>query len=204
MNRSKKHKHKSQAIYKDWIFWLIIVLFLIIGFSVSANGQTSTNKVAKDTTSKVTKKSKPKVKTEDEDDSEDVSSYDNTKDDENASSTETDPPQEPEKAAEPEVPADYQSALNKANEYSEMMHMSKNGIYDQLTSVDGEQFSAPAAQYAMDNIQADWNNNALQMAKQYQETMSMSPEEIRDQLSSTDGEKFTPEEADYAIQHLND
>lgn len=82
--------------------------------------------------------------------------------------------------------------------------MSKAGIYDQLTSEYGEKFSAEAAQYAIDNLNADYNANALAKAKSYQEQMSMSPEAIRDQLTSDAGEKFTPEEANYAIQHLND
>ena len=102
------------------------------------------------------------------------------------------------------VPQEYKSALNKAKSYSDTMHMSKAGIYDQLTSEYGEKFSAEAAQYAIDNLNADYNANALAKAKSYQEQMSMSPEAIKDQLISEYGEKFTPEEADYAIQHLND
>lgn len=103
-----------------------------------------------------------------------------------------------------DVPAEFESALTKADSYSDLMSMSKAGIYDQLTSEYGEQFSAEAAQYAIDTMEADWNANALAKAKSYQETMAMSPEAIRDQLTSEFGEKFTPEEADYAIQHLND
>lgn len=82
------------------------------------------------------------------------------------------------------------------------MHMSKQGVYDQLTSEYGEQFSSEAAQYAIDNVKADWNANALEKAKSYQDTMSMSPSSIRDQLTSEYGEKFTEEEADYAIDNL--
>lgn len=36
-----------------------------------------------------------------------------------------------------------------------MMHMSKQGIYGQLTSKYWERFSQEAAQYAIDNISAD-------------------------------------------------
>ncbi|WP_228469910.1 Ltp family lipoprotein [Listeria welshimeri] len=100
--------------------------------------------------------------------------------------------------------AEGESALIKAQSYSDMMQMSKAGIYDQLTSEYGEKFSPEAAQYAVDNIEADFNINALGKAKDYQETMSMSPEAIRDQLTSEYGEKFTPSEANYAITHLND
>jgi hypothetical protein len=84
------------------------------------------------------------------------------------------------------------------------MYMSRQGIYDQLTSADGDKFSAAAAQYAVDNLKADYNANALATAKQYQSQMSMSPAAIHDQLTSQDGDKFTSSEADYAVQHLND
>ena len=103
---------------------------------------------------------------------------------------------------EPDVPKEYESALKKAETYSDMMHMSKAGIYDQLTSEYGEQFSEEAAQYAMDNLDADYKANALAKAESYQDTMNMSPEAIRDQLTSEYGEKFTQEEADYAVANL--
>ena len=105
---------------------------------------------------------------------------------------------------EPAAPADFVSALTQAAMYSETLNMSKAGLYDQLVSEFGGQFSPEAAQYGVDNVAADWNANAVAKAKTYQETMAMSPEAIRDQLTSEFGEKFTPEEADYAIQHLND
>ncbi|HTN54952.1 MAG TPA: Ltp family lipoprotein [Microbacterium sp.] len=117
------------------------------------------------------------------------------------------PDEEPaveEAPAAPAVPVEYASALSKAESYSALMHMSKAGIYDQLTSEYGEKFTPEAAQYAVDTIQADWNANALAKAKDYQKTMSMSPAAIRDQLTSAYGEKFTAAEADYAIAHLND
>lgn len=104
---------------------------------------------------------------------------------------------------QPEVPVEYKSALNKATTYANTMHMSKRGVYDQLVSSYGEKFSAEAAQYAVDNVKADWNANALAKAETYQKTMSMSPSAIHDQLTSEAGEKFTQAEADYAIQHLS-
>jgi hypothetical protein len=84
------------------------------------------------------------------------------------------------------------------------MNMSKAGIYDQLTAQTGEKFPADAAQYAIDNVEADWNKNALAKAKEYQSEMDMSTDDIKDQLTSENGEKFTQDEANYAIQHLND
>ena len=108
-----------------------------------------------------------------------------------------------ETPAPPDVPQEYKSALAKAQTYSDMMHMSKQGIYDQLTSQDGEKFTQQAGQYAVDNLKADYNANALAKAKTYQKDMNMSPAAIQEQLTSQDGEKFTPEEAAYAVQHLN-
>lgn len=51
------------------------------------------------------------------------------------------------------VPKEYRNALEKAKSYSDMMHMSKQGIYDQLISEYGEKFTAEEAQYAIDNLQ---------------------------------------------------
>ncbi|MGW9405718.1 Ltp family lipoprotein [Arthrobacter sp. NPDC055585] len=106
-------------------------------------------------------------------------------------------------AAEEPVPPEYQSALRQAETYANTLQLSKLGVYDQLVSEYGGQFSPEAAQYAVDNVKADWNQNALESAKSYQDTMAMSPSAIYDQLVSEFGGKFTPEEADYAIQNLN-
>lgn len=113
-------------------------------------------------------------------------------------------PTTPPAPTAPAVSPQYLSALSSAETYSSLMHMSKAKLYDQLTSDYGEKFSAAAAQYAVDNVKADWNANALASAKEYQSQMSMSPARIHDQLTSAYGEKFLPSEADYAIQHLND
>lgn len=117
---------------------------------------------------------------------------------ENASSTTP----EPTTAVKDDIPTEYKSALAKAKTYSDIMHMSKQGIYDQLTSEYGEKFSPEAGQYAVDNLETDYNANALEKAKDYQSTMNMSPEAIRDQLTSENGEQFTQEEADYAVANL--
>ena len=72
------------------------------------------------------------------------------------------------------------------------------------SNVIDEGFTAAEAQYAIDNIKADWNANALATAKNYQETMSMSKSAIYKQLISEYGEEFTKDEAQYAIDHLDD
>ncbi len=83
------------------------------------------------------------------------------------------------------------------------MHMSKQGIYDQLSSEMGEKFTPEEAQYAIDNSDFDYNKAALKQAKSYQKNMAMSPDAIYNQLISENGEKFTEQEAQYAIDNLN-
>ncbi|UWX87170.1 Ltp family lipoprotein (plasmid) [Arthrobacter sp. zg-Y1110] len=109
-------------------------------------------------------------------------------------------PEEP--AVDSSVPKEYQSALKQAKSYSDMAYLSKAGLYDQLVSEFGGKFSAEAAQYAVDNVKADFKVNALNQAQTYQDDMALSPEKIRDQLTSEYGGQFTPEEADYAVANL--
>ena len=99
-----------------------------------------------------------------------------------------------------EPTTEEKNALKKAESYSRTMHMSKNGIYRQLTST-VEGFTKEAAQYAIDNIDVDWKENALEKAKSYQNNMNMSKNRIYNQLTST-VEGFTKEEAQYAIDNL--
>lgn len=110
-------------------------------------------------------------------------------------------PAAPEASAD-DVPTEYKSALKQAQTYSDVMNLSKAGLYDQLVSEYGGKFSAEAAQYAIDNVNADFMANALKQGQSYQDTMALSPQAVRDQLASEYGGKFTPEEADYAVQNL--
>ncbi|HBI1792657.1 TPA: Ltp family lipoprotein [Enterococcus faecalis] len=97
------------------------------------------------------------------------------------------------------LPAEFGNALIKAEQYLKSTSFSKQKLYDQLIF---EKYSNEAAEYAVNNIKANWDEQALKKAKSYQESMEMSPEAIRDQLTSEHGENFTPDEAEYAIQNL--
>lgn len=107
-----------------------------------------------------------------------------------------------EEVTEPDVPAEYKSALTQAQMYSDTLYLSKAGLYDQLTSEYGGQFTPEAAQYAVDNVDADFNANALAQGNQYVETLALSPAAVYDQLVSPNGGQFTPEEAQYAVDNL--
>lgn len=102
------------------------------------------------------------------------------------------------------VSQEYKNALSKGLQYANQLHMSKQAIYEQLTSPYGEGFPADAAQYAVDHMTGvDWNVNALEKAKEYYYKMSMSKSAVYEQLTSDYGEQFTASQARYAVDHLD-
>lgn len=107
-----------------------------------------------------------------------------------------------EEKKQDDTPMEYIAALGKAEFYANEMNMSKKAVYEQLVSEYGEKFEKEAAQFAIDNVKANWKENALEKAKFYQTEMSMSRSAIYEQLVSEHGEKFTKEEADYALENL--
>lgn len=100
------------------------------------------------------------------------------------------------------LPRDYESALAEARSYIKAMDFSYAGLYDQLTSEYGGKYSAEAAQYAMDNLEVDWNAEALGSAQNYIDVMAFSHAGLYDQLTSKHGEQFTPEQAQYALDNI--
>ena len=108
----------------------------------------------------------------------------------------------PAEEKQDDVPMEFKNALKKADRYTNRQHMSEARLFEQLTSEYGENFSPEAAQYAIENVETDYNANALEKAKSYQERQAMSPDRIYDQLVSEYGENFTPEQAQYAVDNL--
>lgn len=110
--------------------------------------------------------------------------------------------EEPQEAKEDDVPREYKNALRSAESYISMMPFSEKGLYDQLTSEAGDKYPAEAAQYAIDNIEVDYNEQALKAAQNYLDMMPMSDDQLKQQLMSDAGDKYTEEQAQYAIDHL--
>lgn len=167
----------KKPIFKKWWFWLLVVVVIGVAASGGNSKESPSNLPSAPVSSAPTQTKSPVPQ-----------------------------PSEASKSSsveDPSVPTEYRSALRKAETYSDMMHMSKAAIFDQLTSEYGEKFSTEAAQYAMDNIVADWNANALAKAESYSDTMHMSKAGIYDQLTSEYGEQFTAEEAQYAVDNLD-
>lgn len=201
--------------YKKWWVWTIAVLIgLIFVGSYHEAATSSSSSTASSTSTKNNNSSSKDDADYDDESDEDDTDYDDEGDEDDADSNSIDSSKESDyqesqdseskSSNTSKVSTEFKNALETAKEYSDNMHLSKAAIYDQLTSTDGEGFPADAAQYAIDNLKADYNKNALETAKTYSKDMHMSTQEIRDQLTSADGEQFTASEADYAIQHLND
>ena len=132
----------KSPFFKKWWFWLLIGLLLIAGGVI---GGLQANSSSTSSSTPATSQSPEPT--------------------ESAITVETEPPTPPSEAPQPtveppestpepasNVPAEYQSALDSAKSYSDIFHMSKAGLFDQLTSEYGDGFSAEAAQYAVDNL----------------------------------------------------
>lgn len=190
--------------YSNWNKILKIVISVVFALIVIGNMNSKTPNTTSTSTSTEIKESKEEPKAE-EKTTEQIAKEKTDAEAKAAADAEAKAEKEAKEEKEKKeasIPTEYKTALKKAKIYSESMYMSKKGLYEQLTSENGEKFTAEAAQYAIDNLQADYKQNALKKAQTYQEAMSMSPSSIYDQLISEYGEKFTAEEAQYAIDNL--
>ena len=110
---------------------------------------------------------------------------------------------EAEQSPADDVPREYRNALRSAQQYVDFSSFSYAKLYDQLTSEYGSGYAADAAQYAVDNIDVDWNAEALESAQSYVDFSGFSYAGLYDQLTSEYGEKFPAEQAQYAVDNVD-
>lgn len=220
---------KKKPWYKKWWIWVIVVAFLgVIGISTGGESDnTASESTRPETTAEVANESFRSCQEVAE---EGLTQIDDTHPrwnpaldaDGNGVGCETSPAPEAEseeetapveveeetqsqvpapETTEQEVPRENRNALRQAQRYVDMMAFSYQGLYDQLTSEYGGQFPAEAAQYAVDNVDVDWNDEAVESAQSYQDSIGMSDSALYDQLTSEYGGKFTPDQAQYAINN---
>lgn len=103
---------------------------------------------------------------------------------------EVEPAAEP---AEPEVPREYVRALDSAESYLSFTAFSRSGLAEQL---EFEGYGPEAAEYAVENVGADWNEQAVLAAESYLDFTSFSRQGLVDQLIY---EGYTPEQAEYGV-----
>lgn len=110
--------------------------------------------------------------------------------------------EEPVEEKKDDVSREYKNALKSAQNYLNVMPFSEKGLLRQLTSEAGDKYPEDAAQYAIDNVEVDYNEQALKAAENYQSVMPMSDQELLNQLTSDAGDQYTQEQAQYAIDNL--
>lgn len=115
---------------------------------------------------------------------------------------EEEPEEEVEEEPEPEeaevdVPREHRNALKKAESYLSWAGMSEEGLRGQL---EFEDFPQDAIDYAIENVEVDYNEQALEKAKSYDSWAGMSDQGLIDQLKF---EGFTDEQAQYAVDNLD-
>lgn len=105
-----------------------------------------------------------------------------------------------------EVDVDWNEQAAKAAEnYLDTMPFSRQGLIDQLSSENGDQYSVEQATAGVDAIESsvDWNEQAARAAQNYLDTMPFSRQSLIDQLSSEFGDKFTVEQATYGVDQTD-
>lgn len=104
--------------------------------------------------------------------------------------------EEESESKEDDVPREYESALRKAESYLDMFSMSAQGVRDQL---EHDEFGQDAIDYALENLETDWNEQAKKSAESYTELFDMSDAKLYDQLIY---KGFTEEQAQAGIDGL--
>ncbi len=85
------------------------------------------------------------------------------------------------------------NAVRAANRYLDYSSFSRQGLIDQLTY---EDYSTEDATFAVDNVAADWNEQAALSAPDYLDYTAFSRQSLVDQLIY---EGFTPDQAQYGV-----
>ncbi|MDR0299955.1 MAG: Ltp family lipoprotein [Streptococcaceae bacterium] len=171
----------KKPFYKKWWFWVIVALAVIIG-------ATSQGKKSSNTTS-------------------------------NSSSTSSSSSSSSKSSASSSVAktlTGQQEALNGLSgnalaqmktgiSYLKSAHMSKQELYGQLTSENGEKMTADEATAVVNKLDplVNWNNLAVYQAQSYRESGNLTGQALLDQLTSEYGAKFTPEQAQYGVDNID-
>lgn len=191
---------QKKSIFKRWWFWVIIVIVIIAIASQGGDGDTSEEVVGNEIPNQIEDNIEPE-------DAEPEPEVESEEEEGEGEAEEIEEPSEKaggisEESTENDIPREYKNALRAAQNYVDIMPFSERGLFEQLTSEYGDQYSEEAARYAIEKVEVDYNEEALEAAKNYQKVMPMSDKELFDQLTSEHGEQFTEEQAQYAIDNL--
>lgn len=108
-----------------------------------------------------------------------------------------------EAAPESDLSLAQENALLSAENYLATMPFSKQGLISQLSSEYGEGFELKDAEWAVNQLDVDWQEQAVRSGENYLETMPFSKQGLINQLSSENGEGFSVEDATAAVNQLD-
>lgn len=185
MGQDGKMYKVKKPFYKRVWFWLLAVVVVFIAIGSQGGSDDAKNTVAEITKESVTEVSSAESVAE--------SVAESTVVEEETETTET---TIEEVTQEESVPREYRNALSKAESYLGWAGMSEQGLREQL---EFEEYPSEAIDYALANVDVDYNEQALAKAESYDDWASMSDSQLYDQLIF---EGFTDEQAQYALDNL--
>jgi len=97
---------------------------------------------------------------------------------------------------ENEGSSEQRRAIARAESYTNLMAFSRARLIQQL---EFERFTHNDAQWAVDQLTIDWNEQALKKANSYHSLMNLPPENIRRLLAFED---FSEEQIDYTMTNI--
>ena len=107
------------------------------------------------------------------------------------------PEEQPEIVEEvPDVPFEFEQALDKAQNYVDFTSFSEADLRRQL---EYHEFSPEAIQFALDNVNVDYQAECIEKAKSYLELTSFSEADLREQLEY---HEFNEEHINVAIEEV--
>jgi hypothetical protein len=117
------------------------------------------------------------------------------------------PPPAPPSTPAPSTPAltgSEQQAVNSAENYlADGQGFSEQGLLQQLTSQYGSGFSTSDAQFAINYLNPNWDQQAVEAAKNYlNDGQGFSQSSLLQQLTSSYGSGFTYAQAEYALSQV--
>ena len=184
MGQDGKMYKVKKPFYKRVWFWLLAVVVVFIAIGSQGGSDDAKNTVVETTKESVTEVSSAE------------SIAESTVVEEETETTETTETTIEEVTQEESVPREYRNALSKAESYLGWAGMSEQGLREQL---EFEEYPSDAIDYALANVDVDYNEQALAKAESYDDWASMSDSQLYDQLIF---EGFTDEQAQYALDNL--
>jgi len=96
-----------------------------------------------------------------------------------------------------------QQAVEAAKSYLALgQGFSYEGLLQQLTSSSGSGFTQAQAEFAINYVKPDWNQQAVEAAKGYLKLGGFSRDSLIQQLTSSAGSGFTQAQAEYAVNQV--